>query len=111
VKKSELKSIIKSVLREIRTESTEPSIGGGYSDQQTTIGGYDVTQLERDPLLDPLLTGKEMNEDNDRKETLKQSIFSSNEPWDYIYDLVKHGTITVEELKYLAGLLADPKDY
>ena len=45
-----------------QTESTEPSIGGSFKDQQTTVAGTrDINQLERDPLLDPMLNGK-MNE-------------------------------------------------
>lgn len=36
-------------------ESTEPSIGGSYSDQATNVEPDDITQMERDPLTDPEL--------------------------------------------------------
>ena len=38
-------------------ESTEPSIGGSYNDQQTSFNSY--VKPERDALTDPRLTGKE----------------------------------------------------
>lgn len=52
----ELKKRMKYINRPV--ESTEPSIGGSYSDQATNVSGYDVTQLERDPLLDPEMNGR-----------------------------------------------------
>lgn len=42
--------------------STEPSIGGSYAAQQTSVDGSNV-RPERDPLTDPLLTGKPFKKD------------------------------------------------
>lgn len=56
MKKGQLKTLIKSILKEMK-ESTEPSIGGSYADQQTTTGNFDPMQGERDPLFDPMING------------------------------------------------------
>lgn len=61
MKVQELKSLVKAIIREM-IESTEPSIGGSYSDQQTNVDAHNV-RLERDPLTDPLLTGKPFKKD------------------------------------------------
>jgi hypothetical protein len=48
-----------------KNESTEPSIGGSYNDQQTSLDGN--VRMERDPLNDPILTGKSQKEIIDPK--------------------------------------------
>jgi hypothetical protein len=46
--------INKHLRNSARNESTEPSIGGSYGDQQTNVDAHNV-RPERDPLTDPML--------------------------------------------------------
>lgn len=61
LKTSALKRLVKEILKEMNNEdveeSTEPSIGGSYNDQQSSFNSY--VKPERDALTDPALTGKE----------------------------------------------------
>ena len=57
-------------------ESTEPSIGGSFKDQQTSCGGAEITQFERDPLTDPQL--KKENEQEQVNSSVVQIETSGN---------------------------------
>ena len=89
-------------------ESTEPSIGGSYSDQGTNVNGYDVTQLERDPLNDPRLTGKKPFKESVDGRVVHDGgytfrIFSElakGDGFDYPVD-VKRGTIYLGTLRVM----------
>ena len=119
MKRSELKILVEKILKEVRLahlakrdESTEPSIGGSYSDQGTNVNGYDVTQLERDPLNDPRLTGKKPFKETVNGRVVHEGgytfrIFSEQakgDGFDYPID-VKRGTI------YLGTLMVMPDGY
>jgi len=102
MKESTIKRLIKSVLREIK-ESTEPCIGGSYSDQQTSVAGSDVTQLERDPLTDPMLTGKAFIQEYKSIDTKQRAIQTSdpNRGARLLFTWVERGEISYEEFELL----------
>ena len=105
MKESQMKKLIKSVLHTMK-ESTEPSIGGSYSDQQTSVAGSDVTQLERDPLTDPLLTGKTPIEEYKSSIDKRRAIQSSDHRrgGKLLFTWVERGEISYEEFESLLAL-------
>ena len=95
--------------KRLKKESTEPSIGGSYSDQATNVAGSDITQMERDPLNDPELNGK-MNEGyrfHDFNWLANMSGFGK--PTDVYHDSILLGVIISEPNGYVIDRILGPK--
>ena len=104
----EIKRRLKQINQKI-PESTEPSIGGSYSDQATNVAGSDITQMERDPLNDPELNGK-MNESyrfEDFHWLANMSGFGK--PTNVYHDSILLGVIISEPNGYVIDRILGPK--
>ena len=95
-------------LKSIR-ESTEPSIGGSYGDQQTGVDGSNV-RPERDPLTDPMLTGKPLKEYSDSEKRTKALQSRPDDALKLIFMWVKQGTIDYREFEKIVNEWADSTD-
>ncbi len=90
-------------------ESTEPSIGGSYSDQAMVTEPDDITQLERDPLTDPMLNQKlhEAQYRFDDFNWMKRGD-GFGIPTDVYYGTILLGVVVSQPNGYLVALVKGP---
>jgi len=103
----EIKRRLKQINQKI-PESTEPSIGGSYSDQAANVEWDDITQMERDPLTDPELNGK-LNESykfDDFNWLGNKNGFDT--PSDVYYGSILLGTIESKRDGYVVTVVMGP---
>ena len=105
----EIKRRLKRINEPIRTESTEPSIGGSYLDQATNVEWDDITQMERDPLNDPELNGK-LNESSYKFDEYGwlSTMDGFNKPVDVYYGTILLGVIESRPDGYVIIVVIGP---